>query len=105
MFIARTNVGELIVSIEKVKAGVVDIFIYGMNYIPGRDEYYNLREPGFYLEHSARGVKASFDTILAAVKRGINYHFIWSDDGDDPRSGTIDEFKFWLTELKIENKI
>lgn len=104
MFIAHTNVKELIVSVERVYPGFVDIFIYNMTYTPDFPHDGLPKIPSFKLEHVAREVKATFDNILTEVKRGINYHFIWSDDGDDPRSGTIDEFKYWLTEKKIEQE-
>lgn len=88
-FAVRTNVRDLIVTIESIERGVCDIFIYGMNYTPGRDEYYNLREPSFYLEHVRRNVRATFTDILEEVKRGVNYHFIWDNISQK-------EFKEWL---------
>lgn len=96
-FVVRTDVKDLTVCIENsIKTGEVDIFIYGMNYIPGRDEYYNLREPGFYLEHCRRGVHATLTDIFTEVERGVNYHFIWNDTNKK-------EFKEWL-EARLNEK-
>lgn len=87
-FAVKTNVKDLIVSIENVKRGVVDIFIHGMTYIPGTNNGLP-SVPTFYLDHCRRGVRATWTDILAEVERGVNYHFIWD-------AFNRKEFESWL---------
>lgn len=84
-FAVRTNVCDLIVTIESIERGVCDIFIHGMNHKPTDVSH----EPNFYLEHARHNVRATFTDILEEVKRGVNYHFIWD-------SFNQKEFKEWL---------
>ena len=91
-FVVRTNVRDLVVSIENVERGVVDIFIHGMTYIPNTNLPIGSSDtPKFYLEHARKGVSANFNDIFNEVKRGVNYHYIRSEFSKE-------EFKTWLNE-------
>lgn len=88
-FVVRTNVNDLLVSVENVERGVVDIFIHGIGYIPGENEWGQPHVPYFYLKHARRGVCATFTKIMEEVQRGVNYHFVWDEFNKK-------EFESWL---------
>lgn len=88
-FAIRTNVKDLLVTIESPTRGIADIFIHGITYIPEQDPMKLPSSPTFYLEHAKRGVRATFIDILKEVERGVNYHFIWDEFNKK-------EFENWL---------
>lgn len=83
-FAIRTNVKDLIVTIESTERGPVlaDIFIHKVNYI-------STNEPTFSLEYAKRGVRATFTDILKEVEYGVNYHYILNETNKK-------EFMKWL---------
>ena len=94
MFIAKTDVNELIVVIENVSPGIVDISVHGKIYFPGRIVNGFHAVPGFYLESAYHGMKADTFLVMEEVRKAINYHFNWDEENEK-------KFLEWLENERI----